>query len=299
MRSLILIFTTSIVCGGTAYTGMQNWYHPHRMALAGSGGAFSSVTSDVINPAALWTLKKQFDVSFLSYPANISAQSFHLVLPGEASVTAYGLRHMNYGLFEGRDQNNLETDLYSASDTWFDYSASGHSSRWPISWGVSAGLFFSSIEKKQSVVVMFSSGILFHFSKLDSKIGLSLLNMGSVIKTYSGNEELLPVAFVTSFSKKLAHLPLELGLDLVKEFDMNDMSVRLGGVFTLPYDWQLKLGTTSNRIDQAIYKNVSKNLLTDVGIGLVWIYDNYSFESSIYSYGPGGWITGFAIGIQF
>ncbi len=299
MRSLIIILATGFLCGGTAYPGMQNWYHPHRMALAGSGGAFSSVTSDVINPASLLTLKKQFDVSFISYPANISAQSFHLVLPGKASVTAYGLRHMNYGLFEGRDQYNLVTDLYSASDTWFDYSASGHSSQWPISWGVSAGLFFSSIEKKQSVVILFSTGILFDISKQNSRIGFSLLNMGSVIKTFTGEEESLPAAFVTSFSKQLAHLPLELGIDLVKEFDLEVISIRLGGIFTLPYNLQLKLGTTSNRIDQAIFKNVSKNLLTDLGIGLVWKYNNYSFESSVYSYGPGGWITGFAVGIQF
>ncbi len=299
MRGLTIILATSILFGGTTYPGLQNWYHPHRMALAGSGGVFSSVTSDVVNPAALWTLKKQFDVSFISYPAGIKAQSFHLALPGEASVTAYGLRHLNYGLFEGRDQNNQETDLYSASDTWLDWAAAGHSRQWPISWGVSTGLFFSTIEKKQSTVVTFSAGLLFNLSKINSRFGVSLLNMGSVIKTYSGNEESLPTSVVVSFSRKLAYLPLELGVDVVKQFDLNDYSLHLGGIFMLPYDLQLKLGTTSNRFDQAIEKNLSKNFLTDLGIGLVWIYDMYHFESSVYSYGPGGLITGFAVGVQF
>lgn len=285
--------------GQTTYSGLQTWYHPHRMALAGSGGAFSSVTSDVVNPAALWTLKRQFDVSFISYPADINAQSFHLTLPGDASVTVYGLRHLNYGLFEGRDQNNQETDFYGASDTWLDWAAAGYSKRWPISWGVSTGLFLSTIEKKQSTVVTFSAGLLFNLSKLNTKFGISLLNMGSVIKTYSGKEESLPTSLRVSLSRKLAYLPLELGLDVVKQFDFNDYSIHLGGIFSLPYRLQLKLGTTSNRFDQAIDKNLSKNFLTDLGLGLAWIYDMYHFESSVYSYGPGGWITGFAVGVQF
>lgn len=300
MRGLTIILATSILLGGgTTYSGLQSWYHPNRMALAGSGGAFSNVTSDVINPAALWTLKKQFDVSFVSYPADINAQSFHLALPGEASVTTYGLRHLNYGLFEGRDENNQETDFYSASDTWLDWAAAGHSKRWPVSWGISAGLFLSTLEKKQSTVVTFSGGFLFNLSKLNSKFGISLLNMGSVIKTYSGNEESLPTSLVISFSKKLAYLPLELGLDVINQLNLNDYSFRLGGIFKLPYSLQLKLGTTSNRFDQVINKNLSKNFLTDLGVGLVWVYDMYRFESSVYSYGPGGWITGFAVGVQF
>jgi len=231
MRYVFFILITSLFSAGTSYPGMNNWYHPTRLALAGSGGAYSSVTADVVNPASLWTLKQLLDVSFISYPADIQAQSFHLVLPKKSSVTVYGMRHLNYGLFEGRNSDNQKTGTYNASDTWFDWAAAGHSSQWPITWGMSAGLFLSSIQNKQSAAVTLSAGVLIDFVGLDSKVGINLANLGSVIKTYTGQEEPLPTLLEISFSRKLAHLPLVIVIDMVSQTRFEKYVFRFGRNF--------------------------------------------------------------------
>lgn len=293
------ILLSNLLMSGNAYPGLENWYHPHRMALTGAGGTFNNITADVTNPAALWNLPRQFEVSFVSYPADITAQSVHLSLTGKQSVTVYGLRHINYGLFTGKDELNQKTNNYSAADTWLNWAAAGHSSQWPISWGVSAGLFISSIDEKQAALFTFAAGTIVDLKKLNSKFGVSLINAGSVIKKYSDIEEKMPVAVAVSFAKELAYLPLNLSVDVYSRINTGTPAIRLGGVFTLPYRLKLKLGTTTNRLQQLTTQSLSRDFFADTGLGLVYEYENYHFETGVYSYGPGGWISGLAVGIKF
>lgn len=299
MRVFVYSLLLNILFAGATFPGLENWYHPHRMALTGAGGAIQNITADAVNPAALWMLPRQFEVSFISYPADITAQSVHLSLPGKESVTVYGLRHLNYGLFSGRDELNQETENYSATDTWLNWAAAGHSSRWPLAWGLSAGVFYSTIEDEQAALFTFSAGAIVDLKKLNSKLGVSLINSGSVIKNYSENEEELPTAIVISISKKLAYLPLTFSLDAYNRFSTKMPEMRLGGVFALPYGLQLKLGTSTNRLQQSTGQSLSGDFFADTGLGVGWIYENYNFETGVYSYGSGGWISGLAVGIMF
>jgi len=299
MKGVIFSILLSALSAGVTFPGLENWYHPHRVSLTGAGGTVPNVTCDIVNPAALWSLPRLFEVSFVSYPADITAQSVHLSLPRKQSVTVYGLRQINYGLFEGRDELNQETDNYSAADTWLNWAAAGHSTRWPLSWGVSAGFFISSLENKQAALFTFSGGIVIDSKKLNSKLGMSVINAGSVIKKYSDNEESLPSALVFTLSKSLAYLPLSLSVDMYNRFGDETTEIRLGGVFLLPYQIQLKLGTSTNRLKQSTHNNLAKDFFADTGFGLSWDYDIYHFETGMYSYGPGGFISGLAVGIKF
>ncbi len=299
MRVITFSLLLNLLIAETTFSGLENWYHPHRMSLTGAGGTVTNITADITNPAALWTLPRLFEVSFVSYPADITAQSVHLSLLGKQSVTVYGLRQINYGLFEGRDELNQETENYSASDTWLNWAAAGHSTRWPLSWGVSAGLFISSLEDKQAVLLTFSGGAIMNSKKLNSRLGVSLINTGSIIKKYSDTEEKLPTAIVVSVSKNLAYLPLNIAIDIYNRLNAATPEIRLGAVFTLPYQLQLKLGTTTNRFKQSAGKSLARNFFADTGLGVVWAYETYHFETGVYSYGPGGWISGLAVGIKF
>ena len=299
MKGVLFSILLSALSAGVTFPGLENWYHPHRISLTGAGGTVSNVTSDIINPAALWSLPRLFEVSFVSYPADITAQSIHLSLPGKQSVTVYGLRQINYGLFDGRDELNQETENYSATDTWLNWAVAGHSSRWPLSWGMCAGFFISSLDDKQAVLFTFSSGIIINSKKLKLKLGISLINAGSVLKKYSESEEELPTALVLSLSKKLAYLPLSLSVDLYNRLSKETAEIRLGGVFKLPYQLQLRFGTSINRLKQSKHDNLAKDFFADTGFGIGWDYDIYHFETGMYSYGPGGFISGLAVGINF
>ena len=289
----------NLLTAGSAFSGLENWYHPHRMSLTGAGGTVTNVTAGAANPAALWSLPRQFEISFISYPADITAQSVHLSLKGKESVTVYSMRHLNYGLFPGRDKLNQESENYSAADTWLNWAAAGHSKRWPLSWGVGTGFFFSSVEKKQAALFTFSGGAIVTFKKLNAKLGVSLINLGTVIKKYTEKKETLPSAMVISISKDLAYLPLNLAMDVYNQLFSNTTDIRFGGVFTFPYQLKLKFGTSTNRFKQLTGQSLTRDFFADTGLGIVWTYEIYNFETGVYSYGNGGWISGVAVGILF
>ncbi len=293
------ILLISLLSGSTTYSGLQHWYSPHQIAVTGAGGAVSTITADVLNPAGLWNQPRQLSVSSITYPADIAAQSLHLVLPGVNVVRAYSIRYLNYGLFDGRDELNQETDQYIAADTWLNWAAAGQSRKWPLSWGLSSGLFYSALDDKQSILLTFSCGLIMTSSVLDTKLGLSLVHAGVVLESYTGYKESLPTVIVASFAKEMAYLPLTIAVDIEKPLEQNRVTTRFGGIFTLPHNWQIKLGTTSNKIAQSISENVAKNIFIDTGAGISWAYARYSFEYSLYLYGPGGWISGVAISIRF
>ncbi len=279
--------------------GMDHWYHPHQISLSGAGGTFNNVSSDISNPAGLWSLPRSFNVGVVSYPADIITQSAHLSLPGNEAVTVYGIRHLNYGLFEGKNDVNEKTSDFYASDTWFSWAAAGHSSNWPLLWGVSVGLFYSSIEHKEAIAITYSVGSILVLEKLDAKLGIAIMNGGTVIKKYTSFQEDLPTVLLISFAKELEYLPLTLSADVFNRFNDDKIDVKLGGLFDLPNNIKLKFGTSSNRVKQSVEKNFSKDLLADTGFGIGWEYENYHFETGFYSYGPGGWMSGLSVGIQF
>lgn len=297
-KTIVFLLWCSWVCA-SSFSGMEHWYHPHKISLTGSGGSLTNVSSDVYNPACLWSLPRSFDVSFVSYPADINTQSVHLSLPGKGSVTVYGIRNVNYGLFEGKDSNNDPAPDYYASDTWFSWAAAGHSSRWPLAWGVNAGLFYSSIENKEAVLFTYSAGGVLTSRSLDAKLGFAFMNGGRIIKKYTTSQDVIPTSIMISVAKDLEYLPLTLSADIINRLNDNKAHFRFGGVFHLQNNIELKFGTSSNRIDQSTEDNFSKDLLTDTGFGIGWRYEKYHFESGFYSYGPGGWISGLAVGIQF
>ncbi len=75
MRVITFSLLLNLLIAETTFPGLENWYHPHRMSLTGAGGTVTNITADIANPAALWTLPRLFEVSFVSYPADITAQS--------------------------------------------------------------------------------------------------------------------------------------------------------------------------------------------------------------------------------
>ena len=68
MRVITFSLLLNLLIAETTFPGLENWYHPHRMSLTGAGGTVTNITADIANPAALWTLPRLFEVSFVSYP---------------------------------------------------------------------------------------------------------------------------------------------------------------------------------------------------------------------------------------
>ena len=128
---------------------------------------------------------------------------------------SFGLRHLNYGFFDGYDEYGNQTGPYTSGDEWLTVSVGERRKGNRIALGGTLGGFFSQLESYQSVLMTFTVGALLYIDEFDAKLGLSLGNYGFIFKRYTRTNEQLPARLVGSFVKKLAHLPLQLSIDVL------------------------------------------------------------------------------------
>lgn len=295
-KTLFLLIIFSFGFSQTTLYGLDGWYHISAIATAGGAGAVPSSNSDRINPAGLALLPKQINFSLIKYPAGISAQSVMFVKPLNNSNIGIGLRHLSYGDFISTNEDGIENGTYTAGDTWL--SAAWARNNKNISLGVNGGVFISSLESYNAAAIVFSMGVIYDYVKNDIRIGISLSNFGVFVTRYTEQKEKLPTKIILSANKDLAHLPLDLNIDIGFNPYNKNTYWRFGGIFALPYNLQLTMGINSNNLTQRTESNVTKSFLGSSGLGITYTHKQYSIEIGGYTYSTGGWIYGTGFNIK-
>ena len=108
----------------------------------------------------------------------------------------------------------------------------------------------------------------------------------------------LPTNIILSANKELAHLPLDLNIDIGYALNNKITSWRFGGIFELPYNLRLRLGINSNNLTQRTENNLFNEIFGSSGIGIAYTYKKYLIEIGGYSYGTGGWIYGTGFNVK-
>ena len=295
----IILVTLIIVGFGFSQTtlyGLDGWYHIETISTAGGAGAVPSSDSDKINPAGIAVLAKQIQFGLVKYPAGINAQSAMVVKSLNNSNIAIALRHLSYGSFVSTNEEGIENGTYTASDTWLNTSWARNTKN--INWGATGGIFFSSLESYNAAAIVFSTGVIYDYVKNDIRIGISLSNFGMFVTRYTEQKEKLPAKIILSASKGLAHLPLDLNIDIGFNLYNKNTYWRFGGIIVLPYDLQLAFGVNSNNITQRTENNLTKNFSGSSGLGITYAHKKYSIGIGGYFYGTGGWIYGTGFNIK-
>jgi len=294
--SLLLLMCNLCVSQISLY-GLDGWYHSNTLATAGGAGAVPNTNSDRINPAGVAALPNQIQFNIIKYPAGINAQSAVYVNELKQSSIGIGIRHLNYGNFASTNENGVESGNYSAEDTWLSTTWARENKN--ISIGITGGVFLSNLESFNATAITLSAGILYNHPNYDTRLGVSLSNIGIFFNRYTEQKAKLPTKIFLSANKGLKYLPLDINVDIgVSPYNEN-IYWRIGGIFKLPYNLQMSFGVNSNNIDQRIEKNRAKSMFGSSGIGIVYEYKRYLIEIGGYSYGTGGWIygTGFSLKI--
>ena len=290
-------FVVQFLAAQRSYPGLNTWYHPQGIAMAGAGYSMLSVESDVKNPALLNERKESLHFSLLLYPAKIEAGIISVSFRSGKRVYSLSLRHLNYGFFDGYDEDGNQTGSYTSGDEWLTVSVGGRKRGNRIAWGGTLGGFFSQLESYQSVLMTLTVGALLYIDEIDAKLGLSIENYGFVFKRYTHAIESLPTTVIGSFAKNLAHLPLEVSVDIGYVLT-GSAWFRLGGIFQLPYGIQLRGGMSSDKYYQKTGNSLSADYFGSSGLGLSYGYRRYSFDISGYYFGIGGWISGIGLSIK-
>ncbi len=293
---LFLLIIFSFGFSQTTLYGLDGWYHIGTIATAGGAGAVPNLDSDRINPAGIATLTKQIQFNIIKYPAGINAQSAMFIKPLSSSTIGVGLKHLSYGSFISTNEDGVEEGTYSAGDTWL--SAAWARNNKNISFGTTGGIFISSLESYNSAALIFSTGVLYNNTKMSTQLGVSLSSFGMFITRYTGQKEKLPIKVILSANKGIAHLPLDLNVDIGFSLNNENIFWRLGGIFVLPYNLRLIFGINSNNITQRTENNSVGKIFSSSGVGITYTYKQYSIEVGGYSYGTGGWIYGTGFNIK-
>ena len=165
-------------------------------------------------------------------------------------------------------------------------------------WGVSTGFLFSNLGEYSSTILTGTTGVSLNLSKHNVHTGLAIRNLAVSIKDYSSAEMHFPAILNLSLAKGLAYLPLKMALDIDYGLYNRLMTLHLGGVFVLPYNTQLRFGTSSRRIDQLSQINLIRDFFTDTGLGITITNHQYIIDIGTYIYGTGGAVIAIGLGLR-
>ena len=290
---LYFLYSISLCFGQSSFNGLNSWTQSSVISLAG-GGFLLDFENDFKNPATLKSSKRKIRFSSINYPADITAQS--IIANGHSKSHSFGFKasRINYGVFEGRNIDNQLTENYSAGDINFEFAYANSKFSKRINWGITGGVFLSTLEEFKSSAIMLCPGIIINTKILT--LGIMFNNLGKVVKQYGGVKEKIPSYFIGSISRELSFIPLKIEIDHSYLINGNHTYSVFSGIYKFDKNLFFKAGTSTNRLDQTINSSFFRNIFSDFGIGLVYKIEDIVVDLNSYSYGTGGFI--FAIGMS-
>ena len=301
MKSLIIsnvILLIVVRINATSYEALNSWYHPHSLAMVGSGSSLNIAESDRLNPSLMFSNEQRLTLSRVQYPADISSQMVQIVLPHNYGTLGGTIRNVSYGIFEGFDENGNPTANYAAGDSWVTISVAKRLFEGKVHWGFSTGFLFSNLGEYSSTILTGTTGVSLNLPKYNMHTGLAIRNLAVSIKDYSSAEINFPTILNLSLAKGLAYLPLKMAIDIDYGLYNRLMTFHLGGVFVLPYNMEIRFGTSSRRIDQLSQINLIRKIFTDTGLGITITNNQYIIDIGTYIYGTGGPVIAIGLGLR-
>jgi hypothetical protein len=280
--------------GQSGYQGLNSWYSSTTVSLGGGGVLLNIEEADRHNPAVLGGVDgKKYILEIVRYPSSVNATHVGSIFLKNKRTYSFHLRQMDYGRFDGYDEDGNPSGLYSSNESWLTASVS--SQHGILSYGMSSGLFHSRLGPKKSILMVFTFGGMIYLHKQNMEFGIALKNQGIVLKKFNSKNENLPLSCVISGSKKLEHLPLKLNLDIEFMNENQQPDIYLSGEFTLSKFMFLRCGINSEKLNQQIKSTVTRDLITGTGIGLGFKSGKYSIDSGGYFYNPSNWVIGVSL----
>lgn len=125
-----------------------------------------------------------------------------------------GVNYINYGKFEGRDENGVETADFSGSEISLSVGYSYNVPRTDFYIGASAKLISSTLESYNSFGGAIDIGALFIDTRNDVNWALVVRNIGTQFTSYADLHESLPMEILVGVSQEVENVPVRWHLTL-------------------------------------------------------------------------------------
>ena len=221
MRKNLLLFILFSFCtvtygqigGKYVYQFLNLVTSPRQAAL---GGKIITIYDDDVNqanfnPATINPdMHNHLALNYGSYYGEVSygTASYAYTYDRHLQTFQAGINYINYGKFEGYDENGLATTPFTGSETAlsFGYSYNIHNSNLFI--GANGKLISSTLESYSSFGGAIDLGALFIDEKNDVNWAFVIRNVGTQFTTYSGIQEKLPIEIMAGVSQELENVPI-------------------------------------------------------------------------------------------
>lgn len=125
-----------------------------------------------------------------------------------------GVNYVNYGSFDGYDENGVETANFSGSEIALSVGYAYNLPYTDVYIGGNAKLISSTLENYNSFGAAIDLGAIYIDEYNDINVAVAVRNIGTQFTTYAGENEKLPFEIMAGVSQQLENVPLRWHLTL-------------------------------------------------------------------------------------
>ena len=252
--------------------------------LSSNNGMSSKIDLDnYMNPSSLEIKKYIYGFSLIKYPADITM--YHL------TAKNYSLSILDYGILKDQIHNIVNYE-FSAQEIllqyFYNYSVRN------LRFGFSIGGFYSNIDTYNSFGITTNLGLNSYYKLIDSSIGVSIDNLGYILKSYTAYNLKIPLQYRLSFTKHLYSSLIS--YDLILLHNTNHIKQVLCFQFKIKDKIKLKI-SNSNYLKEMIIDNNDYKFLSGIGLGINAKLKSIIFDIGFMNLGISGW--GYGMSINF
>jgi hypothetical protein len=211
---LLLSFISYSQIGGQSVYQFLNLITSPRQAALG-GKTITIFDEDVnqvhFNPAVINSeMNNRLALNYGSYYGDVSYGTASYAYSYDRHIQTFqaGVNYINYGNFDGRDENGNKTSDFSGNEVALSLAYAYEIPNTKLRIGTSAKLISSQLESYSSFGGALDLGALYVDDTNKMNYALVARNIGTQFTTYSGIKEKLPFEILFGISKQLENVPI-------------------------------------------------------------------------------------------
>lgn len=235
---------------------------PRQAALGGKTITIydEDVNQALFNPAAInEEMNNRLSMNYGNYYQEVTygTTSYAYTYDQHLQTFQAGINYINYGNFEGYDENGLPTNTFKGSEIALSVGYAYNIPYTDIHLGASAKFIQSSLETYNSFGGALDLGMVYIDEPNDINWALTLRNIGMQFTTYSETREQLPFEIVAGVSQELEHVPIRwhLTLENLQQWNL---------VFSNPINSETSIDGTVTEENVSFLNNALRHLILGV-----------------------------------
>ena len=219
-KQFLFILLLMVVTAGYSQIGGRSTYqflnlvnNPRQAALGGKivTNYDYDPTQGLFNPASINPdMDNQLSLNYTNYigDVNYGTATYAYLWDRRTQVLHTGVTYVNYGKFDGYDENGEPTANFSGSEVALSAGHARNIAFTDFHVGVNVKLISSTLEQYSSFGVALDIGIMYYYPEWDLHITGVARNVGTQLTPYDNQYERLPLDVIFGISQTLENIPI-------------------------------------------------------------------------------------------